>query len=206
MYNVLEKLRAGEALAPKEKGVNERGLVSVLKQLHDDLDVAVFDAYGWPLDLTDEQILEKLVALNAERAAEERKGLVRWLRPDFQNPDARKAMTQVAMVGDDEDAGAGAGAEPAASTAGAAPWPKKLSEQVAAVRDMLTRASTEWSAAGVAAGLSGATEGAVVDVLDSLTALGLLVTYELPEGRRWRSAAFVTRRMPSVPPPRAASL
>jgi len=30
-------------------------------------------AYGWPADLTDEQILEKLLALNLERAAEEAK-------------------------------------------------------------------------------------------------------------------------------------
>ena len=34
----------------------------------------------------EETILIGLVALNAERAAEERRGLVRWLRPDFQNP------------------------------------------------------------------------------------------------------------------------
>jgi len=38
--------------------------VSVLKQLHDDLDAAVFDAYGWPRDLSDEQILQRLVDLN----------------------------------------------------------------------------------------------------------------------------------------------
>ena len=30
-------------------------------------------AYGWPTDLTDEQILERLLALNLERAAEEAK-------------------------------------------------------------------------------------------------------------------------------------
>jgi len=30
-------------------------------------------AYGWPADLTDEQILERLLALNLERAAEEAK-------------------------------------------------------------------------------------------------------------------------------------
>jgi hypothetical protein len=30
-------------------------------------------AYGWPADLTDEEILEKLLALNLERAAEEAK-------------------------------------------------------------------------------------------------------------------------------------
>jgi len=39
-----------------------------LKNAHDKLDRAVFDAYGWPHDLTDEQILERLLALNLERA------------------------------------------------------------------------------------------------------------------------------------------
>jgi hypothetical protein len=28
-----------------------------LKQIHDELDAAVFDAYGWPSDRTDEQTL-----------------------------------------------------------------------------------------------------------------------------------------------------
>ena len=36
---------------------------------HQKLDRAVLDAYGWPHDLTDEQILERLLALNLERAA-----------------------------------------------------------------------------------------------------------------------------------------
>jgi len=35
---------------------------------HRKLDAAVFDAYGWPRDLTDEQVLERLLALNLERA------------------------------------------------------------------------------------------------------------------------------------------
>ena len=60
MYNVLEKLRSGEELTAKEKQIHEKGLVSVLKQIHDELDAAVFDAYGWPLNLTDEEILERL--------------------------------------------------------------------------------------------------------------------------------------------------
>jgi hypothetical protein len=38
-----------------------------LDQAHRRLDIAVFDAYGWPYDLTDEQILERLLALNLER-------------------------------------------------------------------------------------------------------------------------------------------
>ncbi len=35
---------------------------------HKKLDSAVMVAYGWPTDLTDEQILERLLALNLERA------------------------------------------------------------------------------------------------------------------------------------------
>jgi type II restriction/modification system DNA methylase subunit YeeA len=35
---------------------------------HKRLDAAVFDAYGWPHELSDEQILERLLALNIQRA------------------------------------------------------------------------------------------------------------------------------------------
>jgi hypothetical protein len=35
---------------------------------HQKLDGAVLDAYAWPHDLTDDQILERLLALNLERA------------------------------------------------------------------------------------------------------------------------------------------
>ncbi len=42
-----------------------------LDHAHKDLDAAVAAAYGWPDDLTDEQILEKLFALNQERAAKQ---------------------------------------------------------------------------------------------------------------------------------------
>src|SRR5690606_38638395 len=83
MYNVLEKLRGGEPLTAKDKTIHEQGLVSVLKEINDDLDAAVFDAYSWPHDLSDEEILERLVALNHERAAEEQRGIIRWLRPEF---------------------------------------------------------------------------------------------------------------------------
>jgi hypothetical protein len=95
MYNVLEKLSAGVPLDDNDKRIKDDGLVLMLKEYHDRLDAAVALAYGWPLDLSDEQILERLVALNAERAAEEKAGKVRWLRPEYQIPrfgsDAEKA-------------------------------------------------------------------------------------------------------------------
>ena len=42
-----------------------------LDMAHKKLDAAVAAAYGWPADLADEQILERLLKLNLERAAEE---------------------------------------------------------------------------------------------------------------------------------------
>jgi hypothetical protein len=38
---------------------------------HKRLDEAVFAAYGWPADLTDDDLLARLLALNLERAAAE---------------------------------------------------------------------------------------------------------------------------------------
>lgn len=89
LYNVLEKLRAGtkpDALDADDRRIFDDGLVLILKELHDKLDVAVAAAYGWPADLSDEDILGRLVALNKERAAEEARGFVRWLRPEYQIP------------------------------------------------------------------------------------------------------------------------
>lgn len=47
-----------------------------LQHLHEDLDRAVLAAYGWPSDIADEDLLERLLALNLERAAGERQGVV----------------------------------------------------------------------------------------------------------------------------------
>ncbi|MEZ4790646.1 MAG: type IIL restriction-modification enzyme MmeI [Flavobacteriales bacterium] len=91
MYNVLEAVRAGTPLNAKEKKTYEQGLVGILKQLHDELDAAVAEAYGWPAAMSTDEILAKLVALNAERAAEEAQGHVRWLRPEYQMPGAGTA-------------------------------------------------------------------------------------------------------------------
>jgi len=42
---------------------------SWLANAHRTLDEAVFAAYGWPSNLTDQEILSRLLALNHERAA-----------------------------------------------------------------------------------------------------------------------------------------
>lgn len=130
MYNVLEKLRADEPLTEKEKTIHEQGLVGILKQIHDDLDAAVFDAYGWPATLGDEEILQKLVDLNAERAAEEAKGIIRWLRPEYQAPDEVKPR-QAALA----DTGTAPAAPPAPIDT--RDWPKALKDRATIVRDIL---------------------------------------------------------------------
>ena len=181
MYNVLEKLRSGEALTAKEKGIHEQGLVSVLKQIHDELDAAVFAAYGWPVTLSDEEILERLVALNQERAEEEKNGLVRWLRPEFQNPQGKKEAAQVELPG----------AAPGKAKKSAKPervekraWPKELPQQVAAVRDLLGGAGAI-DLAGAKAAFKGAKDEALSSSLDSLAALGLAVASGAGPTRTW---------------------
>lgn len=190
MYNVLEKLRAGTPLSAKEKTIHEHGLVSVLRELHDALDAAVFDAYGWtdlapaligqpgattPLPdksaeqaAAEEELLTRLVALNAERAAEEARGLVRWLRPAYQNPQATEAPT--ARQDDLDMPETDGGLKPALR--GKAVWPKAMRDQVAAVRAAL--GSQPQSVAAIAAGFKRKPEAAVLAVLDALEALGLV--------------------------------
>jgi hypothetical protein len=132
MYNVLESVRAGTTLTAKEKKVYEQGLVGILKQLHDELDAAVADAYGWPASLSTDEILTRLVALNAERAAEEAQGNIRWLRPEYQAPTATTAPTgkQAKLDVDDETT---ATIAPAALRT----WPSELPAQVSALSEVL---------------------------------------------------------------------
>jgi hypothetical protein len=134
MYNVLDKLRSGAPLTPKDKAIHEQGLIGVLRMLHDELDAAVLQSYGWadlhlPAD-TDELLL-RLVALNAKRAAEEAAGTVRWLRPEFQLRGQPGEQTEIETAPD-----APALPVPAAALV-KRPWPAGLPEQIKAVAETL---------------------------------------------------------------------
>ena len=118
---------------------------------------------------TAEELLRRLVELNARRAAEEARGLVRWLRPDYQNPDATTAPQQVeADLGEAE----AAEAAPAAAPAGKLAWPKNMREQVAAVRAALARQSLPLEA--VAAQFKRSPKAAVLSVIEALEELGMV--------------------------------
>jgi hypothetical protein len=200
MYNVLEKLRAGEPLTEKERAIHEQGLVSVLRQLHDEIDAAVLEAYGWS-DLLpqlriahgndqpatgqtredakrafDEAVLERLVALNAERATEEARGLVRWLRPEFQNPQASAAPEQEEMevAAADEDV-----AVPLLATK-PLPWPKDTLQQVRAVAEAIAASAAGLSLAEIEARFSarGPWKRRLPIVLDTLAAVGRVREHE----------------------------
>jgi hypothetical protein len=183
MYNVLEKLRSGEALTAAERTLNDHGLVGVLQSLHDELDAAVLAAYGWT-DLTlptgTDALLLRLVELNTKRANEEAAGLVRWLRPEFQCIAGQGEQT--AIEGATEADADGAEGMPAAAKGAIVqkPWPMGLTEQIKAVAEVLASVSGSLDLDTLAAHFSG--RGRWRDrlplLLDTLVALGRIRTNE----------------------------
>ncbi|HBK62298.1 MAG TPA: class I SAM-dependent DNA methyltransferase, partial [Cyanobacteria bacterium UBA11166] len=171
MYNLLEKLRNSEPLTDKDKAFNQKALVSTLKQIHDEIDTAVFAAYGWEPTLTDEQILENLVSLNTQRAAEESNGLIRWLRPDYQAPGETYAQQTLEGIATETET-------PIIPTQ-QQPFPKTLKEQLAAIRDLFRTQSGEWSAAQITAHFKGANrkQNIILECLESLEELGILLSH-----------------------------
>ncbi|MEX2581154.1 MAG: DNA methyltransferase [Verrucomicrobiales bacterium] len=195
IYNVLERLRSGEPLTDKERRIHDDGLVSVLRQIHDDLDAAVFHAYGWD-DLrqrlavaparsphrdnagdnvreeVEAELLERLVALNHERAEEEKRGLARWLRPEFQAPDAG-GVPEAKQQEIELQAGQAA-AKPLVKP-GKQPWPDALPEQVAAIQKLLPALGPDPEALAAAFGRKSAKRTTqIADILATLEALGRL--------------------------------
>ncbi|GHD51528.1 hypothetical protein SAMN05216429_10824 [Marinobacter persicus] len=198
IYNVLERLNAGEPIhdKPKEKETYEQGLVELLKELHDDLDRAVFEAYGWP-DLADklvgrpgatmplpnkpaeqaeaeEELLMRLVELNKQRAQEEAQGIVRWLRPEYQAPDAVQQEVDVAPK-------QAAVKQETAGSKGKVAFPKTIPEQLRVLREALAeRAHTTESLSEL---FKRKPRKSVEEGLQSLAAVGV-AEYE-PDSDTW---------------------
>ena len=195
LYNVLAKLRAEAPLSPKEKTLHEHGLVAVLRSLHDELDAAVLDAYGWA-DLRPaladhrpaaaearaaavETLLERLVALNAKRAAEEAAGAIRWLRPEFQARassavQGTQAGLDVGTPGEDDEAAATRPAAAPAAPVAKRPWPTGLPEQIKAVAELLAASPQPLALADIEARFQarGRWRERLPVILDTLAALG----------------------------------
>lgn len=211
IYNVLEKLRsadgrAGEirthdpsdpktgaangtrtqvVLTAKERAIHDAALVSTLKQLHDDLDHAVADAYGWPWPMTDAEILERVVALNAQRAKEESEGKIRWLRPEYQlaavsgQSSAKQSTLDLADAPDAKPRGK---KRPRKSKIESSPkglahpkskihWPKTIAERAKAVETVLQQAERPLTLEQLTAHFTRAKQADVSEILATLIAL-----------------------------------
>jgi hypothetical protein len=157
LYNALDRLRSGAVLTPADRDTHDAGQVSILLTLHDTLDAAVATAYGWKPDLTASEVVAHVVTLNLARQAEEQQGLVRWLRPEFQAPTARRS-TQATLQVDQGEA------------ASRPRWPAKDPERFVALRSLLAIAP------GHVADLTRHFENARTDrvgtMLETLVALG----------------------------------
>jgi hypothetical protein len=186
LYNVLEALRAGRELTAKERDIHEKGLVAILRQLHDELDAAVAQAYGWPADLPEAEILARLVALNHERAEEEKNGVVRWLRPEYQCRDKAKPIKQ-AKLGLEVPAKPTKKGKPAKRAAKVAPilWPATLPEQFQAVRSVLASFGEPATSEQVAKAYARAPRAKVQEILETLAAQGFV---RVGEGGEYRLA------------------
>jgi hypothetical protein len=168
IYNVLEKIRANQPLTAKEQHVHDAALVSTLRHLHDEIDREVAAAYGWPWPLGDEEILTRVVALNAARVAEEAQGKIRWLRPEFQAP--AQGGLQLAPT-------RGKKPKPEKATApkksrAKTPWPEARPDQVEAVYAALKGAAKPSSAKELAATFARGDAKAIAEILSALVTLG----------------------------------
>jgi hypothetical protein len=145
--------------------IHDKGLISTLKSLHDDLDAAVSAAYGWPDTLTDAEILERLVALNAERAAEEKRGVIHWLRPEYQGgAQTPLNLTQSKRAKKSKSAPAKRKTKTA--------WPKEMAERVQAVQTALHAAAAPVAPEDLAKQFARAKAGDVLEILKTLETLG----------------------------------
>ncbi|MCB5944258.1 class I SAM-dependent DNA methyltransferase, partial [Acidocella sp. KAb 2-4] len=109
------------------------GLVLILNELHDRLDAAVAETYGWPADLPEAEILSRLVALNKARLAEEARGKVLWLRPEYQIPRFGTALQKLDLLGTMRE-------QAQEETATRKPFPASEMEQTAEIMALLANA------------------------------------------------------------------
>ena len=133
-------------------------------------------------------MLERLVALNTRRAAEEAQGMVRWLRPAFQNPSMAAAaapeLQQPEIDTPDQGDGEPAGSRSAVTAVAKQPWPATLPAQMKAVADALASAPGVLTEAGLSERFRGRGpwKKRLPQILETLAALGRAQ----PVGAGWR--------------------
>jgi hypothetical protein len=182
MYNLLAKLRVGTPFSAAERDQHQLAQTEILRELHDGLDLAVAEAYDWPADLADAEILERLVAMNHERSAEEARGLVRWLRPEYQAPASVQPLAKPIFEPDPKDV-----ESVAEAATGTQPWPKDVKEQLAALRSLLMGSARLWTLEEVGAVFKsrGRYREGIASHLDTLAVLGVITQVETTDGPKF---------------------
>lgn len=172
LYNAIEAARSGNPPSPRNNDIQSRGRILTLKELHDRIDVAVVRAYGWSVDADESSILASLVDLNAQRATEERNGLVRWLRPDYQSQKQAPLLRGAERIE----------ALPMATTPARRPTlPDDVREQVATVIAALPSSSTSFTFADISRQFRPREKATINQVLAALAADQGEIS-ELPDG------------------------
>ena len=111
--------------------------------------------------------MQRLVDLNHERAAEEARGKIRWLRPDFQNPEGRSETQTTLDISAKE--------KPVKKTTAKVkkqPWPETLSDRFHAVRNALAEQAAPAEPATIAKLFTRARKNVVEEVLQTLVTVG----------------------------------
>lgn len=166
IYDVVEALRHDRAIAPALRDVHRDAACGTLRDLHDALDAAVAQSYGWEWPEHDTVVLERLVSLQAARIEEEARGYVRWLRPAYQAPTASD-VDSIIEVMDLVDRVA-----PSGPSQPLRPWPRDVIEQIQAVRGILDQGAATID--DVARAFAGARKDLVQRHLETLALMGEL--------------------------------
>jgi hypothetical protein len=127
------------------------------------------------------------VALNQERAAEEARGLIRWLRPEYQAPQSAAAAPQRLVEEELEPAPAAEAPVPAVALPKPGPWPTERRAQFQALRDLLLSSPRLWRLEDLAACFKsrGRYRDSIQAHLEVLEDLGLVERLDTPQGPAW---------------------
>ena len=127
-------------------------------------------------DLSDNEILARLVVLNKERAEEEARGMVRWLRPEYQMPwfGSPKDKAELDLVGGKMRP------EAVVATGPKTAFPSDDMAQTASVMSALAMASGPLDTTAVASTFTGGRRvvAKVAAVLAALSRMGFVDTID----------------------------
>lgn len=127
----------------------------------------------------DAEILTRLVALNAERAAEEKRGIIHWLRPEYQCRERRagggeteELLLKTRKATKPKVKGIASPPSALRPKLAKQPWPKPLADRIRATEQALHAAKTPVTATDLTKSFSRAKPHDIQEILESLVTLG----------------------------------